>query len=256
VEDSVDDHTESGSLVEQHIDIKKKAKMLRIIGPLAVLLIMFMYVYSLVNMVKAFDTEVFASQIEAQGKEVWPRINERLLAIGSKLQPELEAAIMGKFGQMNEDLGKSLQTEFLGSGEGVEPHQPSNFEKEALKHFENQVTVHENSERARRDAIIKESLPSLAEDTDENKKKRENIQAHVSKASERWCKKQFASRFDGHLEEMRNIQTTLNTHYSQNAGEATESAATGDVVLLWLELFNESVGGDDTVIHGKDTDNQ
>ena len=68
--------------------------------------------------------------------------------------------------------------------------------------------------------------------------------SHVEAAAHQWVLRQWTRRFEGHLLALGEIQKTLNRSYRLDSNVTAAHEAPEDFVLLWLELFNETVAGD------------
>ena len=75
-----------------------------------------------------------------------------------------------------------------------------------------------------------------------------NVVAHVEASAHQWIQRQWTRRFEGHLLALAGIQKTLNRSYRLDPEGAPAHEAPEDFVLLWLELFNETVAGDSMIL--------
>ena len=65
----------------------------------------------------------------------------------------------------------------------------------------------------------------------------------------KWCMRQLTHTFHHHMMAMDKIRETLQQSYVADAKSA-KKLQPDDVLMIWLELMNENIGGDETILGG------
>lgn len=221
------------SLVGRHIRAKRRHRIVGVVGPLVVLIAIGVNVWSIVSHAMALDTDELSKQLEKEGHRAWPDVREHLDQLVESLSPVIDTQIRVQEQQFDQKLSARLEVE------------TKQFEANGAHLFAAAVEKAAAEADVRQDGLIDQHLPELKGDP----KARENVKAHVRAAAERWGKRRFATTFDEHVRAMNGIRETLDKGYTGGSGGSGKS---GDLVLLWLELFNESVADDSTILDPPD----
>lgn len=203
--------------------------MLRMLFPTIIIIVVVWNVYALVRQVQDIDTEAVANHMEAQFHKLWPRIEEDLAMIAKDLEPVLEAEISKQAAQMGPKLDARLESDVEALKKKVE----KDFQTEVEKALE-------EIERRQRQVLV-DHIPDLKGD----KKAQDRVLEAVRVSLLKWSMKQLTSTLHEHMIAMESIRRTLQRSYTAPAGTKVDAE---EAVVLWLDLMNESVGGDNTIL--------
>lgn len=216
-------------LVDAHRSAKSRMRMLRITFPLIIIIIVVWNVYALAKQVEDIDTEAVASHMEGQFHKLWPRIEEDLTMIAKDIEPVLEAEINKQSAKMASKIDARLQSD-------VEA-----LKKQVEKDFTIEVERALDEVERRQRQVLVDHIPELKGDA----KAQDKVLAAVRVALLKWSMKQLTSTLHEHMVAMENIRRTLQKSYTAPAGAKVDAE---DAIVLWLDLMNESVGGDNTIL--------
>ncbi len=218
-------------LIAAHKRAKTQLKLVWRLGPLLVLGVLVLHVWGAVNHVRHFDSEAFASELEREARDAWPKIEYRLRLIGENLAPAMEKAILESSEKLGEEVTSKLEEEL------------DAFSKEGETLIALELERSMAAEKLAQHRLIEKHLPELAQDD----KRREKVVAHVNAAAARWGQEQFRKFFVEHVAALESIRKTLDEKFvKKSAGSDRNNGE--EIVLLWLELFEETVANDNTVL--------
>ena len=215
------------SLIERHETVKKRRRVLRVVGPVTLVVLIAVNIVSLAGWADDFDQERFSAALQEEGTRAWPRLKERFSAIRDDVGPDLEMAFVREMDRLNAEVGELFAKE-----EEV-------FRARSEAAFIEIMEATASAEKVSRQAVVVRHIPELAG----NEKGIANVVSHVEAAAHQWVLRQWTRRFEGHLLALGEIQKTLNRSYRLNSDVVSAHEAPEDFVLLWLELFNETVAG-------------
>ncbi len=221
-------------LVESHRAAKSRMRMLRITFPLLIIIIVVWNVYALAKQVQDIDTEAVANHMEGQFHKLWPRIEEDLTMIAKDIEPVLEAEIGKQSAKMASKIDARLQTD-------VEA-----LKKQVEKDFTIEVEKALNEVERRQRQVLVDHIPELKSD----RKAQDKVLEAVRVALIKWSMKQLTSTLHEHMVAMESIRRTLQKSYTAPAGAKVNPE---EAIVLWLDLMNESVGGDSTILAPRET---
>ena len=224
---------ESAALIAAHQAAKKRLRAVRIVFPLLVISLVVFNVYALAQQVKSVDPNDIAAGLESEFHKLWPRIEEDLTLVASNLEPVLSEELEKQAAALGPKLDKRLERDVEELKRQVEADFMIELER-ALDEIE----------RRQRSAIV-EHIPEFKG----NRKAQDRVLEQVRVSLTKWCMKQLTSTLHEHMLAMEQIRKTLQRSYIAKAGAKVDMEET---VSIWLELMNESVGGDDTILAPRD----
>ena len=218
------------ALVEQHIASKKRMKLVRIVGPLAMVLVSVMQIWSIVNMFRDLDTDKLTTTMQTEAERVMPRIQTNILQSAERLRP----AVMDAFAQYQTVLGPRLGEVFdkeVGELKGTLNDELKQGLADGLG----------KAQDRQRGEIVK-NFPELKEDTEAQTA----ILDAAKAGAEEWAMGQFTTSLNGHIAAMEDIRNTLNSKFGAGAEGGKEEPQ--QVMMTYLELMAETMGGDENII--------
>lgn len=224
-----DGSTGGADLIEAHKAVKKRLRLLRIIFPLIIILIVVLNIYALVNQVQSLDAEEVAAGLEAEAHKLWPRLEDDLALVAKTLRPVLQAEITKQSAAMGPKLERRLKAD-------VEKTKVT-VEKDFHKAVERAL---DEIERRQRNVLV-EHIPQLKDD----KKAQDRVLEAVRVAVTKWMMKQLTTTLHEHMVAMDDMFKTLQKSYTAPLGAKVGAE---DALLVWLDLMNEQVGGDNTIL--------
>jgi hypothetical protein len=228
--------TGDATLIARHQAAKKRLMLLRILFPLAILTIVIGYIFSIVNQVQNVDMSVFIAELEAKANVLLPRVQEHMEAVANNLRPVLEEELKRQSRVIGPKLDRLLDKETKALKIKLE----EDFERELIS------AVEEIEERQRR--ILVTHIPELKGDAKAQDRVLETMRVSLLK----WCMRQLTHTFHHHMLAMDKIRHTLQKSYLVKNEEGTVQPQ--EMLMIWLELMNENLGGDDTILAGKGLD--
>ncbi|MFT7626152.1 MAG: hypothetical protein ACI9WU_005347 [Myxococcota bacterium] len=215
-------------LIERHVASKKRLKLVRILGPLVLVMVVVAGIWSIVKLFQDLDTEVLTASLEQEAERVMPKVQERLMETFETLQPQVLAA----FSAEQRELGPRLSARFDNEIRSIKTTLKTELE---VKLAQALVTA----QKAQRKALVKE-FPTLKADVDAQNK----ILLGAKVGAENWAAKQMTGALNAHISAMEDIKDTLNAKFLSGSGEEPQQ-----VMMTYLELMADTIGGDTTVIN-------
>jgi len=225
--------TGDASLIARHQAAKKRLLLLRILFPLAILTIVIGYIFSIVGQVQDMDTGKFTAELEAKANVLLPRIQEHLGAVANNLQPVLQSELDRQSRIMGPKLDRLMESETKKLKIKLE----KDFETDLI------AAVEEIEDRQR--GVLVQYIPELKDDNKAQDRVLESIRASLLK----WCMRQLTHTFHHHMLAMDKIRQTLQQSYVADK-DAAKRVQPEEVLMIWLELMNENIGGDETILGG------
>ncbi len=218
----------SGSeLIERHVAAKKRLKLVRILGPLILVLVVVGGIWSIVNLFKDMDMDVLTTSLETEAERVMPRVQEHVVNAFTELQPEVLAAFTAEQRAVGPRLSKRFDDEIAA------------IKRVLGDSLKNQLaTALDSAQKRQRKALVKE-FPQLKEDVEAQNK----ILYAAKAGAEEWAQAQMTGALNAHISAMMDIRKTLNQKFLEGSGEEPR-----EVMLTYLELMADTVGGDSTII--------
>ena len=225
--------TGDASLIARHRAAKKRMMLLRILFPLCILTIVIGYIVSIIGQIQDIDTSKFTAELEAKANVLMPRIQDHLGTVAQNLRPVLEQELDRQSRIMGPKLDRLLDSETKKLKIKLE----QDFEKDLI------VAVDEVEQRQRN--VLVKHIPELKDDYKAQDRVLESMRASLLK----WCMRQLTHTFHHHMLAMDRIRETLQQNYiaDKNGGKRVQP---DDVLMIWLELMNENIGGDETILGG------
>ena len=218
------------NLIAEHKKVRGQLRWIWRLGPLLVIGLLVGNVYAMVERVKTFDSEAFASHLEEEARDAWPSLEYRLKSVGEKLGPQLEKTILEESERLGEQMTVKLEEEletFRKSGEAI-----------LMEEMQKALAA----EKLDNHRLISKHIPELKDDEEA----RERVIAHVNAAAAAWGNEQFRKLFTEHIAALESIRRTLDESYVKAEGVAQSSP--DELVLIWLELFEVTVADDSTIL--------
>ena len=223
----------SSDLVAQHKAAKKRLKILRIAGPLVLVLVIVLGLWGIVDVLQSIDREKLLSEGEKQFQErVLPDLQKQLADLGTRLRPMIQE----NFERLGTEKGPEIKRRI--------DTQLELLRKDAEKEMDGTLKATENATREKRRELLVKAFPEIAKDrTAQNR-----ILAAAQTATQEWAKRKLTSELNAHIVAMARIRDTLNRSFRTKGGvrAAPEKAA-----MIWLELAADSMGGDDAILTDK-----
>lgn len=217
------------ALIEAHKEAKKRARMLRIIFPLLIILIVVFNVYAMAQQVENLDTEALATETESRFHKLWPRLEEDLALVASDLEPVLKKELERQAAKLGPKLDRRLEKDV----EVLKAQVDKDFRTELIRALE-------EIEQRQRNVLI-EHIPELKND----KKGQDRVLEQVRVSLTKWCMKQLNTTLHEHVVALEQIRRTLQRGYVAAPGAKADAE---EALSIWLELMNDAVGGDDTIL--------
>jgi vacuolar-type H+-ATPase subunit F/Vma7 len=218
-----------GGLIEAHVALKKRMKLLRIVFPLVIILIVVLNVFGLVRQVKELDTEALASSFESEAHKLWPRLEDDLSLMAAHLQPVLAKELQ----KQSEAMAPKIEAKLKSDVEAMKVTIERDFQAALEKSLD-------EIERRQRQILV-DQIPSLKDD----KKAQDQVLNTVRVSLTKWLIGQLNTTLHEHMIAMDDIFRTLQRSYRAPAGERVSPE---DALLVWLDLMNEQIGGADTIL--------
>ena len=220
---------DGSALVARHVASKKKLRLLRTGGPLLLILVMAIMIWMIVRMFTGLDRDLVTANLEAEGKRVWPKVQTQLMTAAQALKPEVQR----QFETQQAVLGPKVNKKFGTEMKAMKGKVNSTF-GDALK---NSLAAAEKDQKK----ILVEEFPQLAGNT----KAQEKVLGAAQRGSSEWAKNEFNRSLNGHMSSMTKIRDTLNVKYGV---EGAKKQHPEHVMMTWLELMADTVGGDDNIL--------
>ncbi len=218
------------TLIARHQAIKARLRMLRLTYPVVILVILIGYIWSIVNQVKAIDAEKIASRLEEGAHKLLPQIQDALADVAKELEPVLTKELERQSAKLGPKLEKVLEKET----EELKVRLEKSFKEELTK----ALAEIENRQRG----VLVEHIPELKDD----KKGQDRVLETVRVGLLKWSMRQLTHTFHEHVIAMEQIRKTLQKSYTSKVGKG--GVRPDDAVVIWLELMNETVGGDENIL--------
>lgn len=222
-----------GNLIARHKAVKGRLRSLRIIYVVVVGVLVVGYIWSIVNQVRNVDVEAIASRLEEGAHRLLPRVEQHLIDVANHIEPVLRKEL--------ESQGKKLEKRL----EKVVEKESEQLKQRLTSQFEARVDKVLNEIKEDQKRVLVKHIPELAGNT----KAQEQVADAVRAGLLKWSMKQLTHTFHEHLLAMEQIRKTLTESYAQRGPDAKQ-VQPDDAVMIWLELMNETIGGDDTILGG------
>lgn len=193
--------------------------------------------------------EELFTHFQARAKHFVPRVERQAKESAERVIPQLREQMTRAHEQGQERFQTELQQHTNGLNERLNKRMNTKLD-EALDDVA-------KSQREKLKSTFPKQLKCLPEDTKERCKQKEEtldkIMAEIQKSYRDWAVQEMRTTFDGHLKEMDQIRKTMAVFSAPKEGDgeaptgASGADAKGDMLLLWLELVAESMGGDGDV---------
>lgn len=216
-------------LVVAHVSAARRLRLMRRVFPLVILVVLVGYIWSIVNQVQALDTDKFADELERKAEALMPRVEEHLVDVAKNLEPVLLAELNNKAAALGPRLEKRLEQDI----EALKTKAEKDFEAALV------AALAEIEERQRH--ILEREIPELKGD----KKAQDRVLEAVRVGLVRWSVRQLTTTLNEHVVAMEHIRKTLQASYVAAPGEQVDGEKT---LMIWLDLMNETVGGDDHIL--------
>ncbi len=99
------------SLIERHEIIKRRRRLLRVIGPLSIVVLLAINLTSLAGRANDLDQAAFSEALQSEAVAAWPRVKTRLESIRDEVGPDLEGAFGREMDRLNTEVGGLLERE-------------------------------------------------------------------------------------------------------------------------------------------------
>lgn len=217
------------ALIDAHKAAKRRLRLLRMVFPLVVILVVVLNVFSLVGQVKAMDVEALGTELERQADKLWPRVEEHLADVAAEVQPILAEALA----EQSVILGPKIERRLEANAEAMKV----TVEKDFIAAVEKSL---EEIDRRQRQVLVDE-IPHLKGD----RAAQDQVMQAVRDALVKWAMNELTTTFHGHLEALEDIRRTLQASYISPAGTKADPQ---EALLVWLDLMNERIGGESTIL--------
>ena len=224
------------TLIARHQAIKARLRMLRVAYPVVILVIVIGYIWSIVNQVKAIDSETIASRLQEGAHKLLPQVQDALADVAKELEPVLTKELERQSAKLGPKLEKVLEKET----EELKVRLERTFQQE----LEKAMAEIENRQRG----VLVEQIPELKGDRKGQDRVLETVRVGLLK----WAMRQLTHTFHEHVIAMEQIRKTLQRSYTTKVGKG--GVRPDDAVMIWLELMNETVGGDENILAPKPED--
>ena len=192
------------------------------------------YIFSIIDQVKNMDTATLTAELERQANVLLPRFEDHLSTVAENISPVLQKELEFQSRALAPKLERLLEKENIKLKKKLE----EDFERElvlAIQQIEN-----------RQRSVLVEQIPELRDDYKAQDRVLESIRISLIK----WSMRQLTHTFHQHVMAMEEIRKTLQKSYLARDSEG-KNVKPDDVILIWLELMNENIGGDETILSGK-----
>jgi hypothetical protein len=217
------------ALITAHKVAKRRLRLLRMVFPLVVILVVVLNFYGVIGQVKDVDTDVLITELERQADRLWPHVEDHLAEVAAEVQPILAAALA----EQSAIMGPRIERRVAASAEAFKV----NVEKDFIKAVEKSL---EEIDRRQRQVLMDE-IPALEGD----RAAQDTIMAALREALVKWAMHELTTTFHQHMVALEKIRKTLQSSYMAPAGA---KANPEDALLLWLDLMNEKIGGEGTIL--------
>lgn len=217
------------ALVAAHREMTRKMRVVTLAFPLILMLIVVGYLITILNQIKAVDLGAVGASFSSKASSLWPEIDDHLISVASEAQPVLAKALQDVAVEMGPQFEQRLQ--------GDIEQMTANLERD----FRAAVAEALETVRERQRAILVREVPEIAH----NQTKQDKVLDSVQDAVVKWSVRQLNTRFDDHLVAMEEIRKTLEKSYMHPEGVP---AAPEDALSIWLDLMNESIGGEESAL--------
>lgn len=230
---------EGEALVAAHKEAARKLLLLSIAFPVAVIVIIVGHLWAIKNQITNLDPGKVATVTAERLGAVWPDIESHLTYVTQKVEPALGKALETEVAAMAPVLEKRLQTDV------------DKTLKTAERDFSHAVEMAISQMETNQRNVLLAKAPVLETD----RAAQEHVLGASRNAIATWSNDRFHTAIDDHVEAMASIRNTLRKGYTSDSDVPADPQ---DAMLVWLELLNESVGGEAVVaaLDGKDLPNK
>lgn len=226
----MDGQGNGSALVERHIASKKRLKIVRIVGPLVMVVTMVIGVWTIVDDVSSIDPEALIKAGQPKMQRLGTKVQDRLMAAVERLRPVVAKEFQTFQAEMKPRLGARFDKELSGL--------KANVEATLNGVLKNGM---EKSKEDRRKALL-EHFPVLKDDANAQNE----ILVSVADGGSAWARDQFAGSLSQHMKAMDSIRNTLDSKFTAE-GEGSK----GDpqrAIMAWLELMADTMGDGSNIL--------
>jgi hypothetical protein len=203
---------------------------------LAVIAVIGLFGANMTNKAMNVDSGSFLQELESRAHKHVPHFKQAIAESLERITPIAQEA----FARKAEKLGPRLDAKLNAEAIAFKATAESLFERA----MESAFTEHELKQRA----VVVRHIPELKGDVVAQQNVIDTVRAGVIK----WGARQYAGMMNEHVAALDDIRSTLNRGFRAPVGQGTTDPQ--DVVMLWLELVNETIGTDNTILGDPETD--
>lgn len=226
---------------------RKTARILRLLLPLAVLAIVLIGLWMMWSTLttNVFDRkdELFA-HFQGRSGGILPRVERQVKESAERVLPRLRGEMAQAQANAQAKLGDVISTHTSDMGERLDRKMNERLEAALAR-----VSA---GQRLKLQQTFPDQLKCNSSDTAEQCQKKEDdldrIMDEIQRSYRDWAIQEMRTTFDGHLKAMDDIRKTM-TSFAQKPAEGEEGepasagTAPGDMLMMFLELVAESLGG-------------
>ncbi len=232
------DAYDDDEIVALHRTLRRHVGIARRVVPLAIILIIAGFCWSIRNSVVDMDNDAVAAQFEKRAAVIGPRLNQMVLDVGERVAPVVSEALQDQSQKTLKTLGERLDQE-------IESMTDTILDKMVDELMRQLRTANEGQRKRLLDAF-----PELAKDP----QRADELIASFQKGYTAWASRLLTATFDRHMLEFTRIRGTLGQIVATESVAPLPIGATGTVdgetavsahhVLgLWLEILDETISG-------------
>jgi hypothetical protein len=213
------------NLIAEFEQVKKRQKISRILTPVILLTIVFLNIWSMYNIVFGMDQDAYSAELEKRQHRVEKASERDLGGMVGQLSPIFDREFQKQSPTLNEKLGDKLMAE------------NETMKKNVERHFHAKLDRGARLTRNQRRGI-------LARHGVKNKRRQDNILDAVDREVNLWMMDQLNNALKAHNDAMIELHATVQKYYAGKGDKKDPNAALG----LWLELMNDTWGGDESIL--------
>jgi hypothetical protein len=217
---------EGEALIAAHRETVRKLTIAGIVFPLLVIAIITVQLMGVVSRVENADVAAIANTSAQRLSSVWPEVEAELAKVAAAVEPALGDAIKQEASSMAPQLEQRLETDV------------TRLTESAQEDFRMAVDGAIAELDAQQRAALLAELPELAD----NRAAQDQVLAVSRERLALWSAARFDSTLEDHVEAIGAIRKTLAKSYT---APDTISAEPEDALVVWLELLNERIGGEE-----------
>ena len=219
--------SDDAALVERHIASKKRLKLVRLVGPLAIVVAVVFGIMSIADLVTSLDVEQLTASLSTEAERVMPSVRDRLTSSANDLKPTLQS----QFGEAHRGLVVEIGKELQKQTEDLKDTLENSY---TTRVAEGLATARE---RNRQELI--EHFPSLRDRPD----LQERVLNAADQGAQHWAKDMLAENMNQHLVALNEMRETLVTGFGTQDGEGGHPGANAEqAMMMYLELMADKMG--------------